>query len=266
MTNPIKGALYFIRGLKLLNQSGIRRFVIIPFILNLIIFATLMYIATDYFSYFIGLIENQLPAFLDWLVWILWPLFFILCLLVFSFGFSIIANLVAAPFNGYLALAVEEKLTGTPPPDSGLSTIAEIILSFKNELRKFIYYIAWAIPIIVLSFIPVINLITPIIWFLYGAWIMSLQYLDYPMANYSMSFKNIRANLSEKRFLTIGFGGITTAATMIPIVNFLVMPTAVAGATLLWVEEYLPQQETYQNSISNVIESDQQNSKTTKDS
>jgi len=266
MTNPVKGAQYFIRGLKLLNQSGIRRYVIIPFILNLIIFANLMYIATDYFSYFIALLENQLPAFLDWLVWVLWPIFFILCLLVFSFGFSIVANLVAAPFNGYLALAVEEKLTGTPPPNSGLSTVAEIILSFNNELRKFIYYLAWAIPITILSFIPVINLLTPFIWILYGAWIMSLQYLDYPMANYAMSFKNIRANLAEKRLLTIGFGGIVTAATMIPIVNFLVMPTAVAGATLLWVEEYLPQQETYENNVANVIANDDSTNKQIKKS
>ncbi len=247
MTNPIKGAQYFLRGLGLLNKPGIKRFVIIPFILNIIVFATLMYIASDYFSSFLSSIENILPDFLSWLTWILWPLFFIVGLLVFSFSFSIIANLIASPFNSYLAAAVEEKLTGTPPPDSGLSLMAEILLSIKNELRKLIYYIAWAIPIVILSFIPVLNIFTPFIWFLYGAWIMSLQYLDLPMGNYSMRFQNIRANLAEKRVLTLGFGGITSVATMIPIVNFLVMPTAVAGATILWVEEYLPHQETYES-------------------
>jgi len=249
MTNPIKGAQYFLRGLSLLNQSGIRQFVIIPFLLNLSIFAVSMYFAIDYFSIFLNWINSQLPDFLSWLTWILWPLFFIICLLVFSFTFSIIANLIAAPFNSFLAHAVEEKLTGTPPPNNGRSLLDEILFSIKNELRKLIYYIAWAIPIIILSFIPVINLLTPFIWILYGAWIMSLQYLDYPMGNYAMSFKDIRANLAEKRILTLGFGSITTAATMIPIVNFLVMPTAVAGATILWIEEYLPQQETFKNSI-----------------
>ncbi|MFV1984001.1 MAG: sulfate transporter CysZ [Thiohalomonadales bacterium] len=247
MTNPMKGANYFLRGLGLLNQSGIRRYVIIPFILNLSIFAILMYFAIDYFSLFLDWVKFQLPEYLDWLTWILWPLFFILCLLIFSFGFSIVANFVAAPFNSFLAHAVEKKLTGTPPPNNGLGIVAEILLSFKNEFRKLIYYIIWAIPIIILSFIPVINFASPFIWFLYGAWIMSLQYLDYPMGNYSMAFKNIRANMAEKRLLTLGFGSITTAATMIPVINFLVIPTAVAGATLLWVEEYLPQQETFEN-------------------
>ncbi|VAW95283.1 Sulfate transporter, CysZ-type [hydrothermal vent metagenome] len=246
MTNPIKGTKYFFRGLGLLNKPGIKRFVIIPFIINIIIFATLMYVASGYFSSVLSSIENLLPEFLSWLTWILWPLFFIVSLLVFSFSFSIIANLIASPFNSYLAAAVEKKLTGTPPPNSGLSLMAEVLLSIKNELRKLIYYIAWSIPIIILSFIPIINIFTPIIWFLYGAWIMSLQYLDFPMGNYSMSFQNIRANLAEKRMLTLGFGGLTSLATMIPIVNFLVMPIAVAGATILWVEEYLPQQETYE--------------------
>jgi CysZ protein len=35
----------------------------------------------------------------------------------------------------------------------------------------------------------------------------------------------------------MGFGGATLVGTMIPIVNFIVMPAAVAGATALWVGE-----------------------------
>jgi CysZ protein len=248
MTNPINGAQYFFRGLSLLNQTGIRRFVIIPFLLNLSIFAILMYVAAGYFNDLLNWIISFLPEALSWLTWILWPLFFIICLFLFSFSFSIIANLIGAPFNSFLAFAIEQKLTGNPPPNSGLSLGAEILLSLRNALRNLAYSLLWAIPIIIVSFIPVINILTPFLWIIYGAWMMSLQYMDYPMGNYSMSFKNIRANLAEKRFLTLGFGAITTAATMIPIVNFLVMPTAVAGATILWVEEYLPQQETYENS------------------
>jgi len=262
MSNPISGTQYFFRGLGLLGQPGIKQYVIIPFVLNLIIFAVMMYIASDYFSDLLNWIEGMLPDFLSWLTWILWPIFFIICLLVFSFGFSIVANLVASPFNSYLAAAVQQKLTGSAPPESNLSIGAEILLSVKNELRKIIYYIAWAIPIIILSVIPVINIITPIVWIIFGAWIMSLQYLDYPMGNYSMSFKNIRGYLSDKRMLTLGFGGITTAATMIPIVNFLVIPTAVAGATILWVEEYLEQHEALNNTTA---ESINQSTKLTKE-
>ncbi|MFP3499407.1 sulfate transporter CysZ, partial [Pseudomonas sp. SIMBA_059] len=36
---------------------------------------------------------------------------------------------------------------------------------------------------------------------------------------------------------SLGFGGITYLALMIPGVNVLMMPAAVAGATLFWVRE-----------------------------
>jgi CysZ protein len=37
--------------------------------------------------------------------------------------------------------------------------------------------------------------------------------------------------------LAWGFGGLVMLCTMIPVVNFFVMPAAVAGATLIWVRE-----------------------------
>jgi CysZ protein len=37
--------------------------------------------------------------------------------------------------------------------------------------------------------------------------------------------------------LAIGFGLATLAATMIPFINFLVIPAAVAGATALYLEQ-----------------------------
>ncbi|MDT8372288.1 MAG: sulfate transporter CysZ, partial [Gammaproteobacteria bacterium] len=45
-----------------------------------------------------------------------------------------------------------------------------------------------------------------------------------------------RQILKQKRLLALGFGLATLGATMIPIVNFLVIPAAVAGATALYLE------------------------------
>ena len=43
--------------------------------------------------------------------------------------------------------------------------------------------------------------------------------------------------LRSKRWACMGFGGMTYLALMIPLVNVLMMPAAVAGATLFWVRE-----------------------------
>jgi CysZ protein len=37
--------------------------------------------------------------------------------------------------------------------------------------------------------------------------------------------------------VAFGFGGAALVLTLIPVVNFIAVPTAVAGATALWVGE-----------------------------
>ena len=40
-----------------------------------------------------------------------------------------------------------------------------------------------------------------------------------------------------KRFAGLGFGAVVTLAITIPIVNLFVIPAAVAGATVFWVDQ-----------------------------
>ena len=44
--------------------------------------------------------------------------------------------------------------------------------------------------------------------------------------------------LAQRRGISLGFGGGVMIMTSIPVVNFFAMPVAVAGATLLWVEQF----------------------------
>jgi CysZ protein len=48
----------------------------------------------------------------------------------------------------------------------------------------------------------------------------------------------MRQRLSERRSLSFSFGIITSIFALIPIVNFIVMPVAICGATAMWVNEY----------------------------
>lgn len=62
---------------------------------------------------------SYIPSWLQWLSYLLWPLMVISLLLVFSYLFSTLANIIAAPFNGLLAEQLEASLTGKPLPDTG---------------------------------------------------------------------------------------------------------------------------------------------------
>jgi len=64
-----------------------------------------------------------------------------------------------------------------------------------------------------------------------------LEYICYPGDNHELSFKQIRAGMRETRWGTLVFGASISLAMMIPLLNLLIMPAAVAGATLFWHRE-----------------------------
>jgi CysZ protein len=88
--------------------------------------------------------------------------------------------------------------------------------------------------------IPVVQVAAPFIWVVFGAWMLALEYLEYPMNNHGRLFPEVRQALRQRRGLALGFGAAVLLLTLIPVVNFIAMPVAVAGATKLWVERLRP--------------------------
>jgi CysZ protein len=239
MSNPVSGFHYFFEGAKLLLQPKIRRFVVLPLVLNTMLFVGAIWLSASQFGAASDWLVAHMPDWMQWLSWLLNIIAIVIAALIVFFTFSIMANLVAAPFNGLLAEAVYFKLTGTKPPEQSDETNfwEQILPAFKNELTKLRVFALWSIPCLLLFVIPVVNVAAPFIWFALSAWMLALEYLDYPMGNHAMTFTEQRALLAKHRFLTLGFGSAISLATLIPVANFLVMPSAVAGATKLWVEK-----------------------------
>lgn len=241
ISNLFKGFGHIFSGLKLITQPGIRRFVMIPLSINIALFGG----ATWYlFIKFDEWMNQLLPDFPDWLswletavYWILWPLFSIMILLVIFYTFSFIANLIAAPFNSLLAEKVEKYLTGQALGEGPSYPTTEMIKrSIGSELSKLLYFIKWWALLFIFTLIPGVNLVAPFLWLLFGAWMFSLEYLDYPMANHGKFFKDINSQAMSKRSLSLGFGGGVMLFTSVPGLNLIAMPAGVAGATALWVK------------------------------
>lgn len=237
--NPILGFNYLIRGFNLIRQPGLRLFVLIPLLINIIIFGLLIGLSFHQLNEWINAAMSWVPSWLDFLRWVLWPMAVTLIFTVVMYSFSIIANLIASPFNGLLAEKVEELLTGKEV--AGYETISQALISFPKsiarELSKLLYYLPLALLVLIISFIPVINVIAPVLWFLLGSWMMVIQYCDYPMDNHQKSFSSMKKTIKTQRLTSYGFGAGVMIGTMIPIVNFIIMPIAVCGATVYWVEQ-----------------------------
>ncbi|MBL4827851.1 MAG: sulfate transporter CysZ [Spongiibacteraceae bacterium] len=237
--NLARGLRYLTTGFQLITHPQLRMFVLIPLLINTLVFIVLIGATVGKFFTWIEGIMAWLPDFMSFLRWIIWPMVITLLLTAVMYTFSIIANLIAAPFNGLLAEKTEELLTGNEV--SGYETIGQALLSFPKsiarEVSKILYYLPLAIGVLILSFIPLINSAAPVFWFLLGAWMMAIQYCDYPMDNHQRSFSDMKEAVKNQRLTSCGFGACAMVGTMIPIVNLVIMPAAVCGATAYWVEE-----------------------------
>lgn len=237
--NVIRGADYLAQGLGLLSRPGIRPFVLIPLAINIVLFGSALWWGAQQVGALGALVSGWLPGWLEWLSWLLWPVFFLFALLFVGYGFSIVANLIAAPFNGYLAEKTEQLLTGAPlATENNWKTILLLVpRSIGRELRKLLYFVPLLVGVFVLSMIPGINAVAAPLGFLVASWMMALQYLDYPIDNHAMSFSRVKQAARQQRLTSMGFGGAVMLGTMIPLLNLVVMPAAVCGATAYWVRD-----------------------------
>ena len=235
---PLRGPEYLREGWQRIRQPGLRRFLIIPLILNLTLFVALIGWGVRQFNYWMDRLMPHLPEWAGFIEWLLWPLFALVVLLVLFFGFSIVANLIASPFYGFLAEKIAEQERGLVSPPTGWREILMVApLSLGREFRKIGYYLPRLLGLLLLTLIPVVNLVASPLLLAFGVWMMAVQYIDYQADNDQVDFRDMLRWMRGRRGLSLGFGLPVYVGMLIPLVNLLVMPSAVAGSTLLWVRE-----------------------------
>lgn len=220
-------------GIRLIFHKDMLPWVFVPIGVSVVVFlAGLALIGSVLFAQ----IDQYLglwPSFIRNTIW-----WFLICTLSSSLSFLLFAfsNLLAAPFNSQLSLAVEHKL-GNGYVDENISVMKNIkvcLASITAEVKKLKCFSKIGIPLLLLTFIPGPNIFVPIAWLWFGSWMLSLEYLDYPLSNHDRNFPASQEYAAHNRGLTLGFGFALTVITMIPIVSCLAMPTGVAAGTILY--------------------------------
>ena len=97
--------------------------------------------------------------------------------------------------------------------------LRDILPSIMSELRKLFYFALRAVPLLLLLLVPLVNVVVSVLWVLFSAWMMTVQYMDYPMANHQLFFKEQRARLRKRPLLAWSFGGLVMLCTLVPVLN-----------------------------------------------
>lgn len=242
MNDFSNGAAYLFKGFELLKQSRILPFVIAPVLINILVFYFGLSYLYDSFAQWLNGFLDRIPEWLSFIKWLLWPLFAIMILLLIAYGFTFVANLIGSPFYGLLAEQTEIVIAGKAAETSfGLLAILALIPSaVMREIQKLLQYFFWLIPLVILSLVSFIitplATLMPFIWFVFGAWMLTTQYVDYSYDNHQISFKALKKDLKNDRKTALGFGAAATLTSMVPLLNIIAIPAAVCGGKLFYID------------------------------
>ncbi len=238
--NPFQGATYLLRGFRMINQPGIRRYVVIPVMVNTVLFLLLAYLAVSYFRDLTTWLVDLAGSWSTWILGpLLWLLFVPLLALLMIHSFVALTGILGSPFYSLMAQRLEERGVGSPVfPDEGVvGILRDLSYTVRQEVYKLLYFTFWLIPFLLLYLIPGLNLLAPFALTAYAAWSLALECLDFAMSNHRIPFSRQRALLKQRRGFTLGFGATALVLSFVPLVNLVIIPAAVAGGVQVWLDD-----------------------------
>jgi len=239
MNDIYTGARHAIGGFGLIFKPRIRALTIMPIALTTIFYVAMSWYAWEISADWLDSLNEALPSWLSWLNWILVPIMILGGILLMAFTFGIVAALLGTPFNGLLAELVEAHITGqTQESIPWRRLLLELPGTLVQETKKILYYILWMIPCLLLFLVPGLNIAAPFVWVFFCSWMLTVEFSDYPMGNHQLLFSEMRGRLGKQRLLALGFGLTVLGLFTVPILNILVMPAAVCGATTMWIDRF----------------------------
>jgi CysZ protein len=221
---------YLLQGFRLLRRPGLRRFVILPVIGNLVIFVAA---AVAIFHGLDSALDRWLPDGYAWLRMIVFPLVALVLIAIGMFAFTLLAIVLMSPFLGRLAAAVETLLDGAPPEEPGTGWWRDLLDGALVEVRRLGYAALCLGGVLLLGLLPVVNLIAPPLGFAVSGWLLAGEYAGNPLGNRRWTLAQQLGLLRRHRLKVLAFGTTSFALTLVPLLNLVVIPASVIGMTLL---------------------------------
>ena len=243
--NFARGARYVLRGFKfpLIEHPRLLGFVAVPAIINIGLFVALLAALGTWGGGWVGgMLDGVIAGEHAWyivpFVWLLrifsW---LIVAAVVGALSFVtvyLIGGVIAAPFNDLLSEKVEAIRLGTPePPFSLKKTLSDALFAMGQELRRVAFLLLVYVVLLPLHLVPVFG---TLVWGWLGFLILTMDQLDIPLARNRYRFTERVAAVKGNVMVSTGFGAACAGFLWVPLLNFLCLPAAVVGGTLLYAD------------------------------
>ena len=161
---------------------------------------------------------------------------FILYLVLMLFYFSLFKYLfliIGSPLFAYLSEKTEAIIEGKAFPFNSDQLIKDILRSVRLAMRNLLWQTVYVISILLLSFIPVIGWITPLLALGVECYYLGFSMLDYSFERNKLSSAQSIAFIGRHKGLAIGNGLIFYLMHLLPVLGWILAPGyAVIAATI----------------------------------
>jgi CysZ protein len=153
--------------------------------------------------------------------------------LVFIVGYTAITLAVGDPFYEKISEKVDDQFGGLRNAVE-LPWYRELARGLGESVRLIMFSVVVGIALFLAGLLPAVGqTVVPVIGAIIGGWTLSVELTGVAFARRGMRLKDRRRVLRRHRPLALGFGVGVFLCFLIPFGAVIIMPAAVAGATLL---------------------------------
>lgn len=181
-------------------------------------------------SEWLGKMQNSLLSFL--LIFAQFILNLILLLFYFSL-FKYLFLIIGSPLFAYLSEKTDAIIECKEYPFSFKQLMKDIARGIRLALRNMLWQTVYTISILILSFIPLVGWVTPLLALLVECYYLGFSMLDYSCERNKLSTSQSISFIGRHKGLAIGNGIVFYLMHFIPFLGWLFAPSyAVIAATI----------------------------------
>jgi CysZ protein len=147
--------------------------------------------------------------------------------------YAAVTLIIGDPFYEAISKSVDEQVGG-PVNEASVGFWVAARHNLVDSVRLIALSVMISIPMFLAGFLPVVGqTVVPVVDAVIGGWMLAVELTGVPFNRRGMRLRDRRRLLRANRSLALGFGVPVFVIFLIPFAAVLVIPAAVAGATLL---------------------------------
>lgn len=218
----------------LLTTRGVKRHVLIPILINLVVGGLLTWLVYSQVSKALGPATGRFDGLVGLLVR---SLALIGALIASGFVITRFGVILGSPFYNQLAERIEARYLGRVPdePFTVASALGDMGRALRFEVTKSGLAMLSGLVVVAIGFVPIVGQIaSSVLGIALAAWVACMDYFDRALDRRRLSFREKHHYVTTRRPGSIGFGLVAALCSFVPVANLFLVPVCIAGGTLFY--------------------------------